>query len=312
MSKEAGSALPAAEAARVPAVIKAIPVRHPWRWVSAAVVLAVAAAIAHAFAVSPYIRYGIIAKYQFSSEILSGLELTVVYTVLAEGIGIILGILAAVMRLSQNPVLSIAASFYVWLFRGVPILVQILLWYNIALVFPRLGIGIPFTHIWVSAQTNSILTTFVAAVVALSLNEGAYMAEIVRAGIISIDLGQSHAAQALGMSPAQTMRRIVLPQALRVIVPPTGNDFVSMLKTTSLVSVISGAELLTKVQEIYSQNFRTMELLFVASIWYLALTTVASIGQHFLEARLARGTGREVRYTMWERIRHNLALGRVR
>lgn len=297
---------------RIPDRIRAVRSRHPGRWVSGVIVLAIVAGLVYAFATSPFINYGFVAQYQFTGPILGGLELTIVYSVLAEVIGVGVGILVAVMRLSPNRLLSYASAFYIWLFRGVPILVQILLWYNIALIFPTLGIGIPFTSIGYTVSTNAVITTFVAGILALSLNEGAYMAEIVRAGILSIDKGQSEAAQAIGLSPLQAMRLVVLPQAIRVIIPPTGNDFISMLKTTSLVSAISGAELLTQAERIYSTNFRTIELLFVASIWYLALTTLASVGQHYVEKHFSRGTGMEARSTLAGRVRANLRVGRVR
>ncbi|HEY6889888.1 MAG TPA: amino acid ABC transporter permease, partial [Solirubrobacter sp.] len=186
----------------------------------------------------------------------------------------------AVARMSPNKLLSGAGGFYVWLFRGTPVLVQLLFWSFIAALYPTVGAG-PL-HV----QANVLITPFAAAILGLALNEAAYMAEIVRAGILSVPAGQSEAASALGMSRMQAMRRVVLPQAMRVIVPPTGNETISMLKTTSLVSVIASSELLYSAQLIYAQNFKQIPLLLVACMWYLAITSLLSIGQAVLERRL--------------------------
>jgi polar amino acid transport system permease protein len=231
-------------------------------------------------------------------------ELTLELTAVAMAIGIGFGVVLAVMRLSPNPLISSASWIYIWLFRGTPLLVQILLWFNIAALYPRLSIGMPFggpafTHL----NANSLITPFVAGMLALGLNEAAYMSEIVRAGILSVDEGQTEAALALGMTRLKTLRRIVLPQAMRVIIPPTGNETISMLKTSSLVSVIGVTELLFSVQQIYASNFRTIELLIDASIWYLAVTSVLSIGQYYVERRFARGSSRRLPPTPLQRVR---------
>ena len=244
----------------------------------------VAAAVALLVSVwrNPHIDHAAIAQFQFAPAILKGLQLTVVLALLSAAIGLVLGVLLAVMRLSSSPVLRLFSATYTWLLRGTPLLVQILLWGNFALLFEHIG---PFS-------TNAILTPFVASVIALGLNEAAYMGEVVRGGILSVDRGQADASAALGMSRALAMRRIVLPQALRVIVPPAGNQFVSLLKATSLVSVIAGGDLLTAAENISSSNLKTIELMLVATFWYLAITTVTGIGQWFVERRLARsGTG---------------------
>jgi polar amino acid transport system permease protein len=205
-------------------------------------------------------------------------------------IGVVGGIILAVMRLSKNPVTSSIAWFYIWFFRGTPVLVQLFFWYNgVPSVWKGIHIAVPFTHITLySARMVDFMTPVMAAFLGLALNEGAYMAEIVRAGIVSVDPGQVEAAQALGMTPLLTMRRIVLPQAMRVIVPPTGNEFISMLKTTSLASAITYGELLRRSSDIYSTNLQVVPLLVVASLWYLVLTTVASAGQYLLERRFGR------------------------
>jgi len=229
-------------------------------------------------------------------------------TVLCMAIGIVIGILLAVMRLSANPLVSGASWLYIWLFRGTPVLVQILFWGFIAALYPTLSLGIPLGPQFVHFSANSAITPFVAGMLALGLNEGAYMAEIVRAGIISVEEGQTEAAQSLGMTRLQTMRRIVLPQAMRVIVPPTGNETISMLKTTSLVSVIAVTDLLYSVQLIYAVNYKTIPLLIVASIWYLIVTTVLSFGQYYLERYFGRGAARELPPTPLQRLRRNVLI----
>jgi polar amino acid transport system permease protein len=211
--------------------------------------------------------------------------------VLAQLVGVALGLFAAVLRMTKNPPLRALSSFYVWFFRGTPVLVQLFFWFNgVPSVFRTLTIAVPFTHVVLySTPMVQFITPFTAALLALGLNEGAYMAEIVRAGILSVDDGQTEAASALGMTRTLTMRRVVLPQALRVIIPPTGNEFIAMLKTSSLASAITYAELLRRAGDIYSTNLKVVPLLIVASIWYLVLTSVASVGQYFLERRVGRG-----------------------
>jgi polar amino acid transport system permease protein len=263
-------------------VNRVVPLRRPWLWLGSALVAVLLVAVGVSVWRNPNIDHTAIAEFQFAPAILQGLRTTVVLALLAAVIGLLLGTLIAVMRLSTSPVLRGASFFYTWLFRGTPLLVQILIWGNLALLFATIG---PF-------DTNKLLTPFVASVIALGLNEAAYMSEIVRAGILAVDRGQHDEAVALGMSRGLAMRRIILPQALRVIIPPAGNQFISLLKATSLVSVIAGGDLLTAAQNISSANLRTIELMLVATFWYLVLTTLASIGQYLVERRLARsGTG---------------------
>jgi polar amino acid transport system permease protein len=238
--------------------------------------------------------------------VLDGLAITIVLTVVAMAMGIVLGVVLAVMRLSANPLLSSTSWVYIWFFRGTPILVQLLFWFNLAFLYPRLSFGVPFGPSFLHADANSLITPLAAAILGLGLNEGAYMAEIVRAGILSIDHGQVDAAQALGMSRTLTMRRIILPQAMRVIIPPTGNETISMLKTSSLASVITVTELLYAVQLIYAVNFKTIPLLIVTSIWYLIVTSVLTAGQYYIERHYARGAARELPPTPWQRIRRIL------
>jgi polar amino acid transport system permease protein len=288
--------------------IKAIPVRHPGRWVATAVVLFLAVAIANSMASNTRFEWGIVGHWFFSRRILDGLVVTLELTATSMAIGIALGVVLAVMRLSPNPLVSGASWLYIWLFRGTPVLVQILLWYNIAAVYPRFSLGIPFGPTFAHFTASSIITPFAAGMLALGLNEGAYMAEIVRAGIISVPEGQTHAAQSLGMTRLVTMRRIVLPQAMRVIVPPTGNETISMLKTTSLVSVIAVTELTYAAELIYSANYRTIQLLIVASVWYLIVTTVLTIGQYYVERYFGRGATRDLPETPLQRFRRNLRI----
>jgi polar amino acid transport system permease protein len=200
-------------------------------------------------------------------------------------IGIVLGVALAVMRLSTNPVVRTASFIYVSFFRGTPVLVQLLFWYNLAALYPVISFGLP----GVSLDANKLITPLFAAILGLGLNEAAYMSEIVRAGILSVDHGQGEAAGALGLTKMQTMRRVVLPQAMRVIVPPTGNETIGMLKTTALVSVLAVPDLLYSAQIIYARNFETIPLLIVASIWYLVITAILGVGQFYLERRYARG-----------------------
>ena len=290
--------------------IKAIPVRHPGRWVATGVVLFLIVALVDSLATNTRFEWSIVGDWFFSRRILDGVVVTLELTATSMAIGIALGVLLAVMRLSPNPLVSGVSWFYIWLFRGTPVLVQILLWYNIAALYPRFSLGIPFGPSFAHFNASALITPFVAGMLALGLNEGAYMAEIVRAGIISVPEGQTQAAQSLGMTRLLTMRRIVLPQAMRVIVPPTGNETISMLKTTSLVSVIalSPPELLYASQLIYSVNYRTIQLLIVASLWYLIMTTVLTIGQFYLERHFGRGATRDLRPTPLQRLRRNLRL----
>jgi len=289
-----------------PEEIKAVPVRHPGRWLAAAVVLVLAAMFVHTLLTNPRFGWDVIGSYLFSRRVLAGLAITILLTVVAMAMGILLGVILAVMRLSANPLLSGTSWVYIWFFRGTPVLVQLLFWFNLAFLYPRISLGLPFGPSFLHANANSLITPLAAAILGLGLNEGAYMAEIVRAGILSVDHGQVDAAQALGMSRTLTMRRIVLPQAMRVIIPPTGNETISMLKTSSLASVITVTELLYSVQLIYAVNFKTIPLLIVASIWYLILTSVLTAGQYYIERHYARGAARELPPTPWQRIRRIL------
>jgi polar amino acid transport system permease protein len=238
----------------------------------------------------------VVGDFLFDPRIVRGARVTLELTFLAMAVGIVLGVVLAVMRLSPNPLVVGLSSFYIWFFRGTPVLVQILFWQFVAALYPKISIGIPFGGpVFASTNANHLVTPFMAGLLGLGLNEAAYMAEIVRAGMLSVDEGQTEAAHSLGMRRILTLRRVVLPQAMRVIIPPTGNETISMLKTSSLVSVIGYAELLYSAQIIYSANFKTIPLLLVAAIWYLFFTSLLSIGQYYIERYYARGTSRDAR-----------------
>jgi polar amino acid transport system permease protein len=276
-----------------PARVEPAQARHrprPGRWIAAAVIVLLIAMIVKGAAVNEAMHWRLVGEYLFSAPIMKGLLLTVELTAVAMVIGVALGLVLAVMRLSDNPVLRSVAYGYVWLFRGIPLLVQLLFWYFLAAVLPYVGIGVPFGPVWADWSVNSLISKFMAAILGLALNEAAFSAEIIRGGIQSVDPGQREAADALGLTAWQRLRRIILPQAMNFIIPPLGNQLISMLKNTSLVLVIALPELLTTVSNIYAQNFLQIPLLVVACIWYLACFAVLCVAQYYLEKRFSRGT----------------------
>jgi polar amino acid transport system permease protein len=266
-----------------------VPLRHPGRWLAATVLTLLAAYGVYLVVTNPGFQWDVVGKYLFAPEILAGLRRTLELTAIGMIGGIAIGVVLAVGRLSPNPILRGGASLYIWFFRGTPLLVQLIFWFNLGAIFPQIGIGIPFGPTFASESANTLITAYSAAVLGLTLNEGAYMAEIVRGGILSVDVGQNDAASALGMTRLQTIRLVVLPQAMRVIIPPTGNETISMLKFTSLVSVLALPELLYSAQLIYNRTFETIPLLIVASIWYLVATSILTLGQRFIERHYGRG-----------------------
>jgi len=260
--------------------------RHWGRYLASAAILVLVGYVIVAFA-HGQIEWRYVARFFTARSILTGLGNTIVMTVLAMALGIALGVITAIMRLSANPVLQTVACAYVWLFRGTPVILQLLLWFNLALVFPSLGIpGL------VEFRTVDVMTPFLAALLGLGINQGAYTSEVVRAGLLSVDTGQYEAAKSIGMPRLQALRRVILPQAMRVIVPPIGNELVGMVKLTSLASVIQYAEMLHNAENIYYANARVIELLMVAGIWYLVVVTVLSFVQARVERHYARGAGR--------------------
>lgn len=277
--------------------------QHPASWVLVAMVLVGVAMFLNMLLTNPNLQWGVVGQYFFTTDILFGLLRTIELTVIAMVLGILIGIALAVMRLSSIPILSSVAWAYIWFFRGTPLLVQLIFWYNLSALTPTLSIGIPFGPSFVSGEVNTIVTPFVAALLGLGLNEAAYMSEVVRGGIQSVDHGQEEAATALGMRRARIMRRIVLPQAMRVIIPPTGNQVISMLKSSALVSVTSMPELLYTSQLIYQRTFQTIPLLVVASLWYLLVTSVLSVAQYYIERHYARGSRRSLPPTPLQRLR---------
>jgi polar amino acid transport system permease protein len=277
---------------------KRIPVataRHWGRWLAGVVALAAFGWLVMALVANPHLDWRQVGNYLFDRKILEGARVTIEISVLATVMGLVLGVLLAIMRLAHNPVLRWLATLYIWFFRGTPLLVQLIFWYNLAFLFPELILKIPFTNIGMKWDTNQVMTGFTAALLGLALNLAAYFAETVRAGIQAVDSGQTEAALALGMTPGKRLRVIVLPQALRIIIPPTGNEFISMLKTTSLVYVVAGNDLMTNASQIYKGNNLIMELLIVASAWYMLMTAVATLLQSRLERRFGSDAVRLVR-----------------
>ena len=278
------------------------PLRHPGRWIAAVIIGVVALGWVTSLWGNSNIDHPTVAHFLFSDSILQGVLLTVILTVCSMILATVLAVVLAVMRLSHNPVLRFVASIYVWFFRGTPLLVQIVFWGYLGLLYQNLAIGVPYTSItFLSAPTSSIVTPFVAGVLALGLNEAAYASEIVRSGLLSVDPGHVEAAYSLGMTPGYSLRRIVLPQAMRVIIPPMGNETISMLKNSALLELIAVQELYTRASEISAQNLRQVELLIVVSAWYLFLTTVLSVPQYYLERRFGRGTSIALPLTPWQK-----------
>jgi len=286
-----------------------VPVRHPGRWFSAAVVLVLFAMFVHWLYATEELHWDVVGDYLFDSVILTGVRRTILLTLVAMAIGIVLGTVLAVMRLSSNPIVSGASWLYIWFFRGTPLLVQLVFWFNLPFVLRAVSLGIPFGPSWFQTDSKTIITQLGAAILGLGLNEAAYMAEISRAGILSVEEGQTEAAQALGMTHLLTMRRIVLPQAMRVIIPPTGNELISMLKNTALVSVIGYTELFYTAQIIYARTFQPIPLLITASLWYLFLTSLLTAGQYYVERYYARGLSHALPATPIQKLRARLGLG---
>lgn len=269
-----------------------VPPRRPGRWALAVLVLLVLAMAVNTLITNRRFQWGVVGRYLTTGSVMHGLELTLWLTAAVMACGYLLGTALACMRLSGNPVLRAVAFGYVWLLRSVPPLLQLLFWYELASLYPRLSFGIPFGPSWGTVSTAHLFSGTLAAFTALTLDVAAFSAEIIRGGILAVDPGQSEAAQALGLGPWRTFRRIVLPQAMPAIVPATGNMLIAMLKATSLVSVIAVVDLLYSVQLIYNENFLIIPLLLVATIWYVVVTTVLSIGQYYVELHYSRGTRR--------------------
>lgn len=276
-----------------PAPIKAIPLRRPGRWIAAIVVVFLFGLFIYGAATNDQFGWPTYRQYLFDSRISKAAWVTIQLTVLSMAAAIILGVILAVMRLSPNPVLKSAAWMYLWVFRGTPVYVQLVFWGLFPSIYKSIDLGIPFVHQFVHFDMQDLQAAFFFAVIGLALNEAAYMAEIVRAGIASVNEGQTEASVALGMTWSQTMRRTVLPQAMRVIIPPTGNELISLLKTTSLVSAVPlSTELYGRARDISGANFEPIPLLMVAATWYLAITSLLMIGQFYVERYYSKGATR--------------------
>ncbi len=289
-----------------PEEIRAIPVRHPGRWVAMAIIAVLGAMFVNSVLTNPNWQWGFQWENAFAPPVVRGVVTTLWLTAASMVIGVLLGVALAVMRLSPNPVLSGAAWFYVWVFRGTPVLVQLVIWGNLNSLYRKISLGVPFGPEWLVFETRDLIPPVAAALLGLGLNEAAYMSEIIRAGILSVDEGQSEAASALGLSRMQTLRRIVLPQAMRVVVPPTGNETISMLKTTSLVAYVPYVELFFQTSAIGSRTFQPFPMLVTASIWYLAMTSVLMTAQYYIERYYARGSVRALPPTPIQRLRVRL------
>ncbi|GHH33723.1 putative amino acid ABC transporter, permease protein [Lentzea cavernae] len=269
-----------------------VPARHPWRWVGVAFVLVLAAQFVHGLVTNPAWDWPTFARYFTAQSILTAVGTTIFLTVFGTVLGFALGIVVAVLRMSKSPFLSAVGWTYIWAFRSIPLIVQLLFWFNISYLYQRLSLGIPFGPEFVSFETISLISPMGAAVLGLALHQAAYAAEIVRSGVISVDRGQLEAAAALGIPRFRQFRRIVLPQAMRSILPNAANEVISLFKGTSVVSVMAIGELFYQVQVIYGRNARVVALLMVATVWYIILTTLLSIGQHYVERYFARGDRR--------------------
>jgi len=239
-------------------------------------------------AINPNFGWPVVAQYFFDPTVMKGLSVSLGLTVVAMVLGIALGLIVAVARMSQDRLASSLSGLFIWFFRGAPLLVQLIFWYNLSTLFPRISLSIPFGPTLASWDTNTLITPLTAAIVGLSLNEAALMAEIIRGGLLSVDKGQAETAEAFGMTRARALRRIIIPQAMKAIVPPTGNQLISMIKATSLVSVIAMADLLYSVQSIYNRTFEVIPMLLVAVFWYLLITSVLNVGQGAIERHYTR------------------------
>jgi polar amino acid transport system permease protein len=293
--EEAGTGRGGGGVESAPELIQAVPLRRPGRWIMAVLVVAALGLFLYGMATNPAYDWGTFGRYLFDERVSKAAAVTLSLTALAMFFGIVLGVVLAVMRLSPNPVLKYVGFGWLWFFRGTPVYVQLVFWGLLVVIYKQIDLGIPFVHQFAHIKTQNLLTYYWLAVIGLALNESAYMAEIVRAGLTSVDEGQDEAARALGMSWGQTMRRIVLPQAMRVIIPPTGNELISMLKTTSLVTAVPlTTELYSRTRDLSIETFNPIPMLLVASAWYLFFTSILMVGQYYLERYFARGASRKM------------------
>lgn len=281
--------------------------RRRWGEVILAVIIGcLLVTLGYSLVVNPNLHWDVVGEFFFAPAILDGIKTTLLLTVFSQSIAVVLGVFIALMQQSHSRMLSLSAKTYIWFFRGTPLLVQLVFWFNLALLFPNIGIGIPWTQLWWGIDTNRAISPFMAALLGLGLHEAAYMAEIVRGGLLSVGKGQMEAAMSIGMTRGKAHKRIILPQIIRVIIPPTGNQLITMLKASSLVAVIGGGDLLTRTQSLYSQNYEVMALLIIASFWYLLMVSIASIGQYYIERSLAQDSHRKDAGPFWKRLGTNV------
>ncbi|OON82361.1 amino acid ABC transporter permease [Streptomyces tsukubensis] len=292
MSSDTLTKRPVAPPGEADAQPRIVPVRRTGQWTAAVLVVLLLAMAVNSVARNKAFQWDVVADYFATTAVLRGLGLTLWLTAVVMVLGFVLGTLLALARLSSNPVLTRVSWGYVWFFRSTPILVQLLFWFNIGALYPRLGLGIPFGPEFLTVRTVNLLGPITVAIIGLTLHEAAYAAEVVRGGLLSVDRGQIEAAQSLGLGRWRRLRRIVLPQAMRSIVPPAGNMLIGTLKGTSIVSVIAVEDLLYSVQLVYHRTYQVIPLLLVATIWYIVVTSVLSVGQHYVERHYARGTER--------------------
>lgn len=263
--------------------------RKSGQWVATVLVAAITALVLIGMITNDRFRWPVVVAYLFDPRIINGLILSIWLTIVCMVIALVIGTILAIMRLTSNALLLTVSWVYIWFFRSVPVLVQLIFWYNLGALYPKLGIGIPFLPPFLEFHANDIISPLTASILGLALSQSAYTAEVIRSGILSVSRGQYDAAASLGMGRGRTLRRVVLPQAVRIIIPPVGNEVVGMLKNTSLVSVIAMADLFYTVELIYANNFETIPLLIVACVWYLVIVSILSVGQGWLERRFGRG-----------------------
>ncbi|MFF3499928.1 amino acid ABC transporter permease [Streptomyces sp. NPDC003247] len=299
--QDAGPHAPPAE--DDPASLEVVPARHYGRWVATVAVAVLVAQFVHGLVTNPVWEWGVFRDYVLSETIVQAVWVTLQLTVYATVLGFLLGTVLAFMRLSRSPLLQAVAWAYIWIFRSIPMIVQLVFWFNLSALYRELGVGIPFGPVFWSVDSNTLIGTIGAAVIGLSLHQAAYAAEVVRGGVVAVDHGQLEAAAALGIPRLRQIRRIVLPQAMRAILPTAGNEIIGLLKGTSVVYVMAIGELFYQVQVVYGRNGRVIPLLLVATAWYVVLTSVLSVAQYYVERHFARGANRTPPPTPLQRAR---------
>jgi polar amino acid transport system permease protein len=268
---------------------------HPGRMVIATLALLMVVFVLQGLVRNNNFQWHVVRYYFFAPSVLDGIRTTISLTVISMAIALVVAVALANMRLAHNAVLRSLAGVYVWFFRSVPLLVLLILGFNFSVIYPTLGLGIPFGHQLFSVSLAHLLTAYWTAALAFGLQQAAYTSETIRASILAVPTGQREAAQALGMTPARSFFRIIFPQAMKIAIPPIGNDTINLLKGTSLVAFIAVPDLLYSVQTIYNRTYQVVPLLMVACLWYMIFVSILSAGQYYLEKKLSRGrqtTGR--------------------